>query len=739
MKIMKALVGFCCLACCLPGSFGVALSGVPDDPFVQEVHVPYLLPNGKASDVRAVQVGSDGKVWAATGAGIYVLDRASGGWTEVLTDGPAYDVAVDSSGRIWLATWKGVYWFDSSGPRKVRAVDQPVSLLCAFKDSLLAFGPDGVWRIADGRAMYRGTLYSKEPRAAVPDGEGGFWLATEVGLYHQRRDGVRFFRGPGRLISASVRGLAYGPDGALWIGGLGGITVYRGEIKVREYRPECCLPNAVVQCVARGPDGRMWVGTRLGIARFDGKRWSVRHSRRWLLSDDVRDIAFGPDGTAWIATSAGVSSIEPRRMTLAQKAAHFLKICYRRHVRDPYLVEQCLLPVPGDTSRWEPMDTDNDGLFTGMYLGMESFRYAATRDPEAKERARRAFEAMRYLQEVTETPGFVARTVVPSTWTRVADANRSISDTEWADTHVRNPREKRVEKRWRLSRDGKWLWKGDTSSDEITGHMFGYHCFYKLAADDAVKPRVREQICRIVDYIIAGGYVLKDIDGTHTKWGVWSPELLNGDPDWIRERGVNSVEILAWLKLAHRVSGDEKYQREYLKLLHEYNYAENVRYAKTIDPAWRTHIDDNLLAQSYLILFDLEDDPQLRRLYRESIEWWYEQVKRDQSPFFDFVYAACTGQEPVQLEADIFFFRDTPLDLVRWTIDNTKREDVRIVRVPEAEQLQTSRLLPPSERGLMRWDRNPWKAIWGNGGHTERPGTSWLLPYWMGRYYGWIE
>jgi hypothetical protein len=48
---------------------------------------------------------------------------------------------------------------------------------------------------------------------------------------------------------------------------------------------------------------------------------------------------------------------------------------------------------------------------------------------------------------------------------------------------------------------------------------------------------------RIVDHIIAGGYTLRDTDGQPTRWGVWSPERLNHDPDWRLDRGVNSLEI----------------------------------------------------------------------------------------------------------------------------------------------------------------------------------------------------
>ena len=294
----------------------------------------------------------------------------------------------------------------------------------------------------------------------------------------------------------------------------------------------------------------MWVGTEAGAARYDGQSWSVRHSRRWLADDNVRDIAFDAHGTAWIATAGGVSAIKRRSMTLAEKADHFLDVCLARHVRAPGLVEKCSLAVPGDTSTWKPRDDDNDGQYTAMYLAMESFRYAATEAPDAQANAKKAFDALHFLQTVAETPGFVARTVIPISWTSMADPNRTISDRQWAEMRVDDPRNKKVETRWHRSRDGQWRWKGDTSSDEITGHMFGYLFYHDLVADQAERQRVARHILNIVDTIAANGYVLKGLDGTHTRWGVWSPAKLNDDPDWAAERGINSVEILSYLKLA---------------------------------------------------------------------------------------------------------------------------------------------------------------------------------------------
>ena len=101
------------------------------------------------------------------------------------------------------------------------------------------------------------------------------------------------------------------------------------------------------------------------------------------------------------------------------------------------------------------------------------------------------------------------------------------------------------------------------------------------------------------------------------------------------------------------------------------------------------------------------------------------------------------GGANFHLRESVAFLRDTPLDLRQWTVDNSARADVKQVRHPMLDPLQLDRMLPPSERGVMRWDKNPWTTVAGDfsdaEGRLESSGVFWLLPYWMGRYAGFIE
>ena len=721
----------------------IADTPVKDVPFIQEYHEPYPIdPDGPGDDARSIAVDENGAVWAASKVGLHVL--RDGKWSAVsgVTTGPVYDVWIDNSGALWAGAWDGLYRINGADVEKVSTIDTPISVIGPAAGGMVAMGPDGAWQFQKGVWSRMDDRWSRNVRAVAPGQGNDLWIGTGVGLYHHCASGLRLYYREDELISGELTALAYAPDGRLWIGSLGGVDVYENGTRIAHFTGKEGLPHYDVRSLTFAPDGVLWIGTALGAARYDGRVWSLRHSRRWLLSDDVRDVAFGQDGTAWIATARGVSAIKRRWMTLEEKAEHYLDICLQRHTRPPGFVEKCRFPDPNDRSVFVPVDDDNDGQYTSMYLAMESLRYAVTKDAQAKANADRAYDALEYLQTVTETKGFVARTVIPSDWTRMGDPNEDTSMEEAVERRVRDPRNKIVRKRWRPSSDGKWLWKGDTSSDEITGHMYGYLYYYDHAADESRKERVRRLVRKIMDYIIDGGYTLLDIDGKHTRWGVWSPEKLIGDPDWRVESRINAFEILSYLKTVFHITGDQKYQNEYRRLIEEHGYAEIARRPKFYGLSERTHIDDELMALAAPGLLLYEEDPALRAIYMEGITWAYQTVKNDQNPFYNFSYGLIGGKH-FQLDDSIAFLRDAPLDLIQWRMDNSRREDIQLVRKPMLEPLQTNRMLPPSERGVMRWDKNPWSAISGDvsneRGSYESCGVFWLLPYWMGRYYGFIQ
>ncbi len=709
-----------------------------DTVFKQEYHEAYPMDD---NEVRAVLPDRDGNVWAATAKGVFRKMKDSQKWEQILSDeeaGPSFALAQSLSGILWLGNWNGLFKYQNGILSKVNGPVGPISAICTKAGTVYAIGPNGFWTSKTNEFTLQKAAIARSVRDVISDGKDGLWIASDVGLYHWTPSHLEHTYKTDALIAAYTKGLAYHHDGKLWIGGLGGVTIQNNGKKDSELRTTDGVPSTYVTAVRLAPDSSMWVGTHTGVVRFrkDGSR-SLLFSRRWLLDDQVNDIAFDKEGNAWIATPRGVSAIKKRDMTLSSKNAFFYDVLMKRHIRAPWIAGQAHLRVPGDTTSWEPEDDDNDGEFTGNYLAMESFRYAATKDPAAKENAKKAFGFLKMLQEVTGTDGFFARTIIPAVWTQMHDSNRSYTERERADELVKEPRFKPVEMRWHLSADKKWLWKGDTSSDEMCGHMFGYYHYYTLVADAAEKKIIAAHVGRIVDYLMQHKLNFADVDGKATRWSVWSPDQLNRDPEWLPDRNQNSMEMLAFLKLAHFMTGNTKYQNEYVRLIEKEHYLDNMKEVTKQNPAWFIYFDVILQAYLYPILIHCEQDPERLKFYKNHLEEWFSKRKGDHNPLINFIYNECLDKR-AELKNSVDFLIDTPLDLVDWPIDHRKREDIQVVRTPVLEDEQVSELQPASIRLTVRWDKNPWTSAGGDP-QVEREPVFWLLPYWMGRYLGMIS
>ena len=720
---------------------------ISDTPYWQDWHEAAPLSNEKQNDVRAVAFDGRGRLWCATAAGVFWRDGSE--WKAPLGSealGEAFCLHREPSGAFWIGTWSGIYRLD--GDRIVRdGISGP--MIAAFASDrtgrLYAVGPQGLWMRHANSTKWEGlgSTWHKAVHALAIMDESHVWIGTASGLYLQdTRNPVpsQRFGTPDQLLSSNIYCLTSLPDGTVAVGSTGGVDFYLGTKRVKSLGVAQGLPNRHARAVAADKNGRLWIATKLGVARYDTqtKKFNLRHSRRWLASDDARDVAIGQDGTAWVASSAGVDAIRRKKLTLAEKAAYFLDIIRKRHIRPPGLVGPAVLKKRGDLSASFIEDDDNDGEHTGMYMAMESLRYAVTKDPQARANARAAFNAMVVLQEVTGTPHFIACSVLPTDTPPLHETDRKFTAEEVATMQRDSPREKPIEKRWVLSNDGKWLWKRDASSDEIDGHLYGYATYFDLAADEGEKKRVAELVDRIMGGIVDHGFVLQDIDGKATQWGNWSPESLNGDPVWNEERYGNSTEILSHLGVAYHITKKQKYRDAAKLLIEKHGYAKNMSLMAYKTPSERTHINDELLSMVFPNLFNHLIFPELRPAALAAVRQWHATCRRDHIPFYDFVFNTFSGQK-ISLEASVETLRDWPLDMIEWTVDNRSREDIQIERTPGTDDDKLTNVLPRSEMGLVMWDQEPYKTIIGRDGEREDKPTDWLLAYWMGRYWGHIK
>jgi len=670
-------------------------------------------------------------------------------------------VALDADDVPHLATDQGVKKY--TGDEWV-AVDSP--LTGAVHD--LTFGASGVLAVVGPQGVAVGdstpTLPDgAEPSFITPRSSGGFWVGgdsfagnldpgftslyedigeavhdmCDVGgdWYAATSSGVYSAEGVATtadgLPSDEVRALAVAPDGTLWAGTDSGLARRdAGSGNWIAFGGEDGLHYGDVLDLGFDAQGKMLIATSMGASLFTPEG-SGRYylGRDWLPANHVNGIARAADGTLWAATSGGASMVEQHQMTLAEKAALFDAITQERHVRLGYTSTENHLAEFGDLESSYNTDNDNDGQWTGMYLASQCFRFAVTGEAEARENARTAAYAMMKLEEVTPLEGFFARSIVPG---------------DECEAKQEGPGE------WHLAEDEQWCWKGDTSSDEFVGHMFGLSIFYDLVADEQERADVAGTVSRIVGYIMDKGYQLLDIDGEPTTHGFFNPEWMEENPGAIfGDAGLNSAMILGGLLAAYHMTGEERFREGFDYLIEEHGYADYVACIEETNTAW--HINHDSEEMSFLAMYTLlryTDDPELLDRWTNGdpglecagLQYLWEYQRPERNPEFNMIYAPLARKDEYDLDISIETLKKLSTNLILWGLDNGRRLDRDENPYDDRHgQAQNMFVFPYDERQVMRWAENPYKYVQRGSGFSESSGTFWLLPYWMGRYHGLIE
>ncbi len=508
-----------------------------------------------------------------------------------------------------------------------------------------------------------------------------------------------------------INSLTFDANGYLFMGTDSGAVIYDAASRWITSKEIKQLPANKVYKTAFDKEGGIYFATESGVAYLKNGRTKYFTAYRWVPDNKINDIAVTDDGSVvYAATDKGLSVIESSYTTLSEKALKFEDRIEKYHVRLGFTTTRETDDWTYENSKYHI--SDNDGLWTACYVAAESFRYAATGSKEALRRARRGMNAMLLLTKITGKPGFTARAV------------RYEGEDGFGNG----------DKEWHLSPDKSCEWKGETSSDEMTGHFFGFSIYYDLCANAKEKKEIKDALCGIMDHITAHRYRLEDVDGLPTTWACWDPEALNHDERWYCERGINSLEILGFLKACYHISGEKKYDELYKEFISRHHYPLNVMKHK-LEDAHVCHIDDNLAFLATLTLLRNEENEAIRSLILCGMEdhWNYERTERQ--PMFAMIHAALTGRDD-DIGEGIQSLREIPYDLACYPTYNSKRPD--LVWDTEQEEWheppQLKYALPYDERNVHRPDGTPFECD-STGNQINDP-TIYLLPYWIGRYYG---
>ena len=468
-------------------------------------------------------------------------------------------------------------------------------------------------------------------------------------------------------------------------------------------------------------NNKLWASSNDG-GFMDDQKGGFRYfaSKRWLNNNDIKGLTADSKGNIYFLSNSGVNEVRFVSQTLAEKTKYFQDNIRQRHIRYGF-ISNATLKKPGDISTAQLTDTDNDGLWSAFYLGSQAFRYAVTKEPVAKRYAWEAFEAFERLISINPLVGFPARTFERKGF--------KYSDPD----------------KWHDSEEKEWEWKGTTSSDEFVGYLWVAAVLDQMVAQTAdEKKRVAAFVDKIMTHIISHGYTLTDIDGKPTLWGRWYPEYVNGYPETVGDRRLNSSELIAGLQLAYALTGKAIYKTEAYKFINKYGYLKNITssYKKVeltggaihmgidMGDGWN-HSDDEMAFLNYWVLYHYAFDKDLKEKYRFAIDDHWEIEKPEKNAVWNLVTLGTIGE--YDKPSTLWHLREFPMDLVRWNVKNSQRKDLELMP-PNFRGQTTKTLLPPGEAPMHRHNANPFELDGGENGMSELAGDEYLLPYWMARY-----
>ncbi|MCK5368989.1 MAG: hypothetical protein KAQ62_10570, partial [Cyclobacteriaceae bacterium] len=300
-------------------------------------------------------------------------------------------------------------------------------------------------------------------------------------------------------------------------------------------------------------DGKLWFGSTKGafMLKDDGK-FNYYYGERWLPGNQVIHISKARDNSILVLTDAGLGQIVFKSMTLHDKAMYYEKQVRNRHIRLGFNASLVNMEK-GNINSGRLSDSDNDGLWTTMYLAGEVFRYATTGSEDALFIIKDAMDAMERLFSINPVPGFPSRSFERSGYIdRLHDPDR-----------------------WQHADHPEWDWKSTTSSDEAIGHIFAYGVIAELM-DGEMKERAITLIDTLMSHVVRNDFYMIDYDGKPTTWGRWHPDYVNARPKMVGDRKINSSNIIGMLQTAYHFTGKEKYKEAAFYLMNEHGYLDNL-------------------------------------------------------------------------------------------------------------------------------------------------------------------
>jgi uncharacterized protein (TIGR03437 family) len=322
----------------------------------------------------------------------------------------------------------------------------------------------------------------------------------------------------------------------------------------------------------------------------------------------------------------------------------------------------------------------DSALWTGAYLAAEAFRYNVTKSADALQNVKGALAGLTSLVDVTGDNRLARCMVMANSPYAAGIASEEASNT----IHQAPP----------------WIWVDNTSRDEVVGAFFGLSVAFDLVDDPSVKSGITSLATLMLGFI------------AHHEW---SP---NDDISNTFELRPEELQML--LQVQHHVDPSHAIGGPLLSLPIDVSVTFDVQ-------SISSYFKFNLDYMTFYNLIRIQDDGDNRGAY---------QIVRDytashQNAFFDIIDRSINGANSARDEEMV--------SLLNQWLERPRRDpyvdDSKVVTVCGSEACDPIPvpIRPPTD---FLWQRDPFQLAGGGTGFIEGAGIDYILPYWMGRYYG---
>ena len=275
-------------------------------------------------------------------------------------------------------------------------------------------------------------------------------------------------------------------------------------------------------------------------------------------------------------------------------------------------------------------------------------------------------------------------------------------------------------------------YKGDTSADEIIGHLFLYKIAYDVFKDS--DPELAGIISDTADgfaqHLSDNEYMLLDATGQPTTWGKMNREYFYTYRWGASSSPLTASVLLCAFKVAAYVTGYQKWENEYELLLSDgaylyddvtathtmrdeeflNNYAGAMLYGTLSTLPLTTYLDgtnqmqkplaaeksfllrefaqysdEEMAMLAFYLLFQTETDTETLAVYKDALDqWWKESIQYSENPLWYYIYQL---SDPTNtkikdaygnniLETAAWSLSRHPIDTRKWLASNVNRDDI---------------------------------------------------------------